>query len=159
MLWKIAVICRLALAHSIRSLLPASILLLLSALAVAEEVVPEPETEPAPPSRSLVLSARICLRQAERVAALEAIREERRYSKIGGVVNLGLIWRQQAAIKFYDAVVARSRQAARRERLVLISCRAPQVQEVLACAAGRGTCDQHLLDLIFSNDEGVRGAP
>lgn len=114
--------------------------------------------DPPPPSRALVLSARICLRQVERAAALEAIREERRYSRIGGAINLGLIWRQQAAIKFYDAVIAKSRQAARRERLALVSCRAPQIRELLACAAGRGTCDPHLQDLIFSNDEGVRGA-
>jgi hypothetical protein len=59
-----------------------------------------------PEAMQFSLSAQICDRQADRAEALAAIKKERRYSKIGGVVHLGRLGELQDDVASADEDVA-----------------------------------------------------
>ncbi len=81
------------------------------------------ETQHTPEAMQFSLSAQICDRQAERAEALAAIKKERRYSKIGGVVHLGRLGELQDAVASADDDIAESRGELRELGKPALSCK------------------------------------
>ena len=111
--------------------------------------------------RQVVLSARICARQIQRAWCISEIAKERRYSRIGGVVNLHLLWRHQQTVKFDDIVIDKTRTLARSEKIALLPCTTGTLSEFLKCVRVRRleNCDGEIADLARRNDDGVEGVP
>lgn len=121
------------------------------------DLLPKPLEQPL--SRQMVLSARICARAIIRNAALAAIRRERSYSHVGGVLNLTLLSRMQDVVKYSDMVTAVARASARKEKVKLLPCSHSSLSEYLSCKRKHpmefSECESPLSDAVNENNAGL----
>jgi hypothetical protein len=83
--------------------------------------------------RRMLGSAAYCFAKDVRQRALQEIRELRRYSKIGGVLNLGAVERQQQAIRAADYQTRFVAQMFQRDRQRMLPCGTAQIRLILEC--------------------------
>jgi hypothetical protein len=80
-----------------------------------------------------VLSAKICSNATERATALDDIRKEKKYSKLGGVVDNSALYASQTAIRDADESDAAVRRAIAEFHKHPISCSQPDVRAIVGC--------------------------
>ncbi len=81
----------------------------------------------------IALSAWICHNADERKANVAEIATQRKYARVGGVVNLSSLQDLQDEIRAADENIAKARSALSSFRVKPLSCKSPMVFSVLTC--------------------------
>lgn len=89
---------------------------------------------------TVALSGAICFNGSVRAAALREIAQQKKYSKVGGALDLGAIRDQQNFVREADEGDASIRRTMTRLHFKALSCSDVRVRPVVAClAAGYGS--------------------
>ncbi len=86
-----------------------------------------------PKARRAVYSAEICWFQSDRQEVIAAIAKERRYSKIGGVVDMKYLYERQEAVRRDDDAIANMRAELKKERVGALPCSDKLVAALTPC--------------------------
>lgn len=116
----------------------AALTLLLCSAATAEENAPDKETRGAslradPKAWQVLRSARLCWYQRSRAEVLGVIAKERKYSRVGGVVDLRLLHDAQDALRRDDEGIATERREFGRLKLRPLPCGDQAVSSLSQC--------------------------
>ncbi len=99
-------------------------------------VLAAPAPTKAPPTqreREVAASAFLCAYADSRADVMNKIARERRYSAVGGVVNMSKLYRWQHRVMEIDEAAEGMRESMRREGLAELSCSADDVRRVTLC--------------------------
>ena len=80
-----------------------------------------------------LLAYRVALAEDKRDAAKEEIAKEKKYSRVGGVVNKTAIYESQQQIRAADEIIETQQQAARTNQVKVLARNDPKVDRVQEC--------------------------